>query len=163
MHLAEFEIASSSSESGSISSINSNSAFKKNQTKRALKSANSATKHPNTHLPDILSPVISIMREKNDDQVKLNFTLSVFLGGVKISFVDNRSRTNSIALTRIQSQIDLNNIYEKIIFKLKKFEIIDCDQIGNSATTENVLLTSDPNVYDSSINVNKKVERLFFK
>ena len=156
--MAEFEIASSSSECGSISSINSNSAFKKNQTKRALKSSNS-TKHPNTNLPDILSPVISIMREKNDDQVKLNFTLSVSLGGVQISFVDNRSHTNSIVLTRIQSQIDLNNIYEKIIFKLKKFEIIDGDRSVN-VSNESVLLTSDPNVYESSININKKIERL---
>lgn len=73
----------------------------------------------------ILAPVIYIMREKNDDeQVKLNFTLTVSLAGFSLSLVDHQANVNSIILTRIQSQTDINNIYEKHSLKLKRFDII---------------------------------------
>lgn len=166
--MGEFEMGSSSSESASISSMSSSSALNnnnnnnKNQIKRPVKIKKSTEKTTPKHhnyqsggVSDILSPVVSIMREKNDDQVKLNFTLSVLLAGFQVSLVNdqakevndaNRLPTNTILVTRIQTQADMNNIYEKLSFRVKKFEVFSNDNGNNS-----VLLTSDPGVFESRV------------
>lgn len=166
--MGEFEMGSSSSESASISSMSSSSALNnnnKNQIKRPVKIKKSTEKTPKHHnyqsgaasgVSDILSPVVSIMREKNDDQVKLNFTLSVLLAGFQVSLVNDTAKedervrlpTNTILVTRIQTQADMNNIYEKLSFRVKKFEIFSND---NNV----VVLTSDPGVFESRVNSSK--------
>lgn len=138
-------MTSSSSETTSVSSINSTSVSKhkpqKYSTKRVLKSSRRVSQTQLVKQPmsggdsmraGILAPVIYIMREKNDDeQVKLNFTLTVSLAGFSLSLVDHQANVNSILLTRIQSQTDINNIYEKHSLKLKRFDII-ASQLGRT-------------------------------
>lgn len=163
-------MCTSSSESASVSSINSSTAPKHQQTKlkRVLKHKKlqeNTSKRTSGGMAGFLSPVIYIMREKHDDQVKLNFTLTVALAGVGVSLTSTtRSHTNSILFTRIQSLVEINNVYEKYSIRLKRFEIIDgrpSDLNGRGSTNrpDKVLLTSNADAFHSTRYMNVKFER----
>lgn len=136
---------------------------------RALKASTVTASHAATakdvSLVGILSPVISIMREKHDEQIKLNFALFVSFAGIHFASIDSRMRANVVKCTRVQCQADINSVYEKYSLRLKRIEIVD-RVVGAaiSATpgerSENVLLTSDVNAFDSSMFLNATFERL---
>lgn len=110
---------------------------------------NHTTSDGTNNMVGILAPVIYIMREKNDDQVKLNFTLSVSLAGVSLRLIDAQSNSNTVVLTRLQSQTDLNNIYEKHSLRLKRFEIVSNGTSGGGGET--VIVSSDHGLADATL------------
>lgn len=99
------------------------------------------------------------MREKHDDQVKLNFTLSISLASLSISLINTDSAVNSIRLTCIQSQTDINNIFEKYSLRLKRFDIVyGFENSTSSEAVEKVIITSDQTTFNPNMYLNFKVE-----
>ncbi len=87
----------------------------------------------------LLSPVVySIMRERTEEQVQLNFTLQISANHLNLNLIDRKDYV-TFSLEKMLSQLDINNIYQKFQFKLKAFDIFT----GNLTPQEMNNKTSD--------------------
>ena len=125
------------------------------QTNPTASSAN-----PNTGLNNPggrLSPTIYVMREKNEEQVQLNFTLLLSVANINLNLVsDNSTHSNEkvfkLSLLKINSQLDANSSFQKLLLNLKKFQITE-ESLNAPALNkiDSIIFSSDPDCINKNL------------
>jgi hypothetical protein len=96
-----------------------------------------------------VSPTIYIMREKNEEQVQLNFTILFSLSNLSLNLINESSKIlTNFSMHKMNIQLELNKTLQKCLFNLKKFEIKNelKDKMLN-----NVIFTSDADVMNKKL------------
>lgn len=77
---------------------------------------------------------ITVMREKLDEQAKLNFTLNLSLASLSVNLIAGTTSTKlnnktfdrtTLQIQKLTSKLDVNGIFQKLEFKLKKLALFN--------------------------------------
>jgi hypothetical protein len=114
----------------------------------------------------LVSPVVhSILRERSEEQVKLNFTLQIAVNRFNLTMMMVNDEKKIIdenylkfSFDRMISQLDLNNVYQKFLFKIKAFEVYT-DRKNNYENNDNNLIdrtifTSNSKLFNDELYLN---------
>ena len=100
---------------------------------------------------------ITVMREKLDDQPKLNFSLNLSLASLCVNLIAETSSATSnknfdrttLQLNKLTSKLEINAIFQKLEFKLKKISLLNeasraVNNSNESNNLEHVIINNEP-------------------
>ena len=98
----------------------------------------------------LLSPVVhSIMRERSEEQVQLNFTMQISVQHLNFNFL-SQNEIVTFSLDKMASNLDINNVYQKFNFRLKEFEIYN-KRREEKSVNDRVIFTSNTKLLNKNV------------
>ena len=95
------------------------------------------------------APVVLIMREKTDDQVNLNFSLSLQISYLAINLVHDTKFQTNLILQRAITQIDINNIFQKFELRVKNF--LALNENGSDNNLEKIIVSTETDLMNKNL------------